>query len=284
MVGEVDRGRSSHFNSLLDRCGKTDRIDPKEEFPTAPAPTRRSLFKLAAAGGMAFVAGSHRADAAPLAAYRAPAVRVLGMGQSLMRLWRVPGLRVWETFVARLRQCGETRPISMINTAVDGSAALKRYVSAAAPRTYWWDENTGRPGPLLLDTLAVLRASSIQPTCLVWSQGGQDSMAYRGKTDADAAEFIRLESLAMIRIFDTIKSAIGNVPVFVEGLHARSGHTDWWGMTQFHAAQALVVGRPGIYWAARPGPDLSTTDGTHYDATGGAWIGRETADAIRGRV
>lgn len=190
----------------------------------------------------------------------------------------------------RLRQTGETRPITMLDVAVGGTSALKRH----RPRddSYWWDEDHNRPGPVLRRAVEMIKRENAAPNVLLWVQGERDSAAYAGGTGAEDMAFLRLYRDAVVGIVGTLRAACspnapGAIPAFVQRLGPRNGEMDYFrGMTVVRRAQQHVVDTrgAGIYWGARPDATIPTRDWLHPTDDGFAWLGEETAEAMRGRV
>lgn len=243
---------------------------------------RRSLFGLGTAGLLAAIFGGRKAEAAA-----AGGVRLLMVGQSLGAWWdRTPA---WEAFVDRLRATGETRPISWINAAAGGSAALRRYVPAGYPSLYWWDETTTAAGPLTARAIRMVKASAERPTAIVWVHGERDSAVYPGGGDeALFRAYYNAVSYTIGRLRMAIAPAAPlSIPVIIQRLGPRSGGMDEYrGMAIVREAQAALIGRKGwnAHWGARPDAALPLRDQVHPTDEGFAWLGLETADAIRGRV
>jgi hypothetical protein len=225
-----------------------------------------------------------RADAACPAASR---VTLLIIGQSLGSWWPITPADV--AFIDRLRQTGETRPISILNTAVGGSSLLYATRPASAPDHYWWDERTRSPGPLLVKALDRIKRATDRPNVIAVMNGQQDSWSWR-----PAAGYDLMPSFytAMVGVIGRLRSACApqtptSVPVIVERLGTRStGWESYPGMAPVREAQDRLVARSGFnaHWGARPTADEVLRDVVHPTDTGFAWRGVETADATRGRV
>ncbi len=282
MVGEVDRERSSHFNGLTDRCGKSALFDAKREFGAGPAPVRRRMLGAAAGGLLAALFGTGRSEAAPPSG-----IRLLVVGQSLGAWWdRTPA---WDSFVARLRATGETRDISWINAAAGGSAALKRFAPTGYPSLYWWDETTTASGPLTARAIRMVQSSATKPNVILWVHGERDSAVYpSGGDDAFFRAYYNAVSytLGRLRLACSPKAPL-SIPVIIQRLGPRSGGMEQFpGMAIVREAQAALVGRKGwnAHWGARPDASIALRDQVHPTDDVFAWFGDETADAIRGRV
>lgn len=72
--------------------------------------------------------------------------------------------------------------------AAGGSSVLKRHCRADQPTYHWFDEYTGKPGPLLVAAVNHIDAqitSGNTPTDILWLQGQQDSIFITDDTTAD---------------------------------------------------------------------------------------------------
>lgn len=214
-------------------------------------------------------------------------IRLLMVGQSLGAWWdRTPA---WDSFVARMRQTGETRDLSWINGAAGGSAALKRYVPTGYPSLYWWDDETTASGPMLARAIRMVQASTAKPNAIVWAHGERDSAVYPGGDDVG---FFRAYYNAVSYIIGRLRLACSptaplSIPVIIQRLGPRSGGMDQYpGMPIVREAQAALVGRKGwnVHWGARPDASIALRDQVHPTDEAFAWFGLETADAIRGRL
>lgn len=243
--------------------------------------SRRGL--IAAALAAPFVMRSTPAAAAP-----APSIRLLIAGQSLGSYWTHSP--AFSAFVRRLRQTGETRPITMLDVAVGGTSALKCH----RPRDdgYWWDEDRNRSGPVLRRAVEMIKRENAASNAILWVHGERDSAAYAGTTSAEDMAFLRLYRDAVLAIIATLRSACSpnaplTIPAFVQRLGPRNGEMDYFrGMPIVRRAQQHVVEArgAGIYWGARPDATIPTRDGLHPTDEGFAGIGEETSEAVRGRI
>lgn len=222
----------------------------------------------------------------------APYLKILIAGQSLGMRWFTPGSEAQPAFTAKMRQCGETRPISFLNCCTGGSAALRRY--ATDPSRYWLEDDGDAEGPAMAAARAQLARVMTLPTVILWTQGETDSGQYIGG-QANAADYITAEAAAIDTITGRLAlacSVTGDLPVFIQHLGPRvipqtgeevmdvaDGR-----MSIYRQAQELVISQPGYYGGARPDASLPLADDIHPTAEAMGWIGEQTALEMIGRV
>jgi len=96
--------------------------------------------------------------------------RVGIFGQSFAQALNGPSAR--GVFNAELARDGITA--SVVFAAWGGSSALKANARTDQPTWYWWDEDTGTPGPLLIEAINRINAAALKPRQIFWLQGEQD--------------------------------------------------------------------------------------------------------------
>lgn len=199
---------------------------------------------------------------------------VVGGGQSLMGGYfnsaESGSIIGKQTFRASLGAGMPEKAVAFIDGSTGGSAACK----TTDGTLYWWDNDTQSAGPCLTTFHTNITAAGIRPTILLWAQGEADSHQIGVLTTR--AQY----KSALIAIFENMRTAYGDVPVFIQRIGRRSAFTNTGGVQAVREVQQEII---DTYDWCQEGAeifDLPLFDQVHLTDAGFATAAARNAQAI----
>lgn len=157
-----------------------------------------------------------------------------------------------------------------LNGSTGGSAACK----TTDPDLYWWDNIAQTPGPCLTTFHSVIAAASVVPTLVIWSQGEADSHHISAQTTR--AQY----KSTLIAIFENMRAAYGDIPVFIQRIGRRTSFTNPGGIQIVREVQQEIINEYAWCYDAAETFDLSLYDAVHLTDAGYTIAAERNARAV----
>lgn len=199
---------------------------------------------------------------------------VVGGGQSLMGGYfnsaESGSIIGKQTFRSALGADMPEQAVAFIDGSTGGSAACKTTDSVL----YWWDNATQAAGPCLSTFHSNITAAGVKPTLILWAQGEADSHQISLLTTR--AQY----KTALIAIFENIRAAYGDIPVFIQRIGRRTAFTNTGGVQAVREVQQEVIDAYSWCYDAAEIFDLPLFDQVHLTDAGFAIAATRNAQAI----
>lgn len=199
---------------------------------------------------------------------------VVGGGQSLMGGYfnsaESGSIIGKQTFRAALGAGMPEQAVAFIDGSTGGSAACK----TTDGTLYWWDNAGQSAGPCLTTFHINMATAGVKPTLILWAQGEADSHQIGILTTRTQYK------TALIAIFENMRAAHGDIPVFIQRIGRRTAFTNTGGVQVVREVQQEIIDAYSWCYDAAEIFDLPLFDQVHLTDAGFAIAATRNAQAI----